>query len=122
MIALLCTLLEDVTSAFDPAVLMSAFGVAVRPVDHAALVIEFILAIDKDNVPDCEWRDTACQIDVVRNQNRLSGFKFNQKPLVAAAFVVVVQDTADRPLRHDLLAVICGVKCRMRSRYAAFDG
>jgi len=81
---------------------MAASGIAVRPMEHSAFGIPHIFALERDGVSDTEGTYLRGDVDVVRNQQRLTGLQFDNEPLMPAALVVVWQDLRNNPFALDL--------------------
>ena len=97
---------------FQPAVCVAAGGVAVRPVDDAALPVPFVFTVKADGVARFQAVYSGGKVGVVGNKQRLSGGEFKQETLVARAFGVVGQDFGDDALPFYLyvaLAVLIGL-------------
>ena len=82
-----------------------------RPVDDAAPLIPFVLAIELDGVAGLDRSNTIGQIDVVRHQHRLSGRQLNDESLVPAPFVVVGKNLADAAASLDLNVTPAILEC-----------
>jgi len=63
--------------------------VMVGPVDDAALGIRFILTMELNPVATAQRFDAASDVDVMGNQQGLTRCKSEDKPLMAAADIVV---------------------------------
>ena len=73
-----------------------------RPMDDAAPLIPLILAVELDGIARLERADAAREIDVVRDQHRLSGRQLHDEALMPAAVVVVRKDLGDAATALDL--------------------
>jgi len=96
---------------FDPAIHMAALRIAMRPMDDAASLIPFVLAIELDGVAGLDRSNTIGQIDVVRHQHRLPGCQLNDESLMPASFVVVSKDPADAATPLDLNVTAAILEC-----------
>ena len=75
---------------------MLAIRVVMRPVNHTALGIPFVLAKKLDDVTYLDRSDSWRQVYVVCNQDGLLLVDLEDEALMAAAFLIVRQDS-----RHD---------------------
>jgi len=66
-----------------------------RPVHNAALIVPLVLALEAHGISDGQGLDTWREVDVVGDQQGLSGVEFNDEALVPAAVVVVGEDPGD---------------------------
>ena len=95
----------------DPAGHVAALRIAMRPVDDAAALVPFVLAIELDRVAGLDRSNTIGQIDVVGHQHRLPGSQLNYESLVPAPFVVVGKDPADAAASLDLNVTPATLEC-----------
>lgn len=68
----MCPSLISSTIVFDPAVDMTASGIAMRPVDDAALGIPLILTVELDVIASLQRSNATRQVDIVRDEQRLA--------------------------------------------------
>lgn len=87
---------------FEPAIDVPCGGVAVRPVQHAALIVPFILAIERDLVALAQAVNARRHIDVVCDEQRLPVVESKYEALVAAAFDVIAQHPLHNAAARDL--------------------
>ena len=52
-------------AALDPTSNVAVMGVTLRPVNHSALRVPLVHAIERNTVAHREARDPGCQIDIV---------------------------------------------------------
>lgn len=57
---------------FDPTCRVSPLRVVVRPVDHTALFVPHVFAVEAYAVAFLQPGDPRCDVDVVRNKDRLT--------------------------------------------------
>ena len=74
---------------FEPAAGMTSCGVVMCPVNNTALFVPFVFTVKADPIAGAQSVDARCKIDIVRNQDGLSGLKFKHETLVAVALIVV---------------------------------
>jgi hypothetical protein len=103
----------------DPAALVDALRVAMRPVDDAAPFVPFVLTIELDRVPGLDRCNTIGQIDVVRHQHRPARRQLHDESLVPAAFVVVGENFADPAASLDLNVTAAILECGSQGPFAA---
>ena len=77
------SLLISFAVMYNPACDMPTLWVMVRPMDDAAFFIPDILAVEADTVAYIESVDSRGDVDVMRDQQRLSRRKLNDEPLVS---------------------------------------
>src|SRR5512139_9856 len=87
----------------EPAGGMVPLRIVVRPVDHAAFRVPFVLAIEGDRVACAQRFDALREIDVVGDQQRPPGIQPDDEALMPAAIGVVRQHLNHRPLPGQLL-------------------
>lgn len=73
----------------EPAGLMATAWVMVGPVNNATLCIPLVHTIEGNGVPRFQRRDSGSQIDVVRNENDLTGRKREDEALMTTSVIVV---------------------------------
>jgi hypothetical protein len=102
------------TIVLDPSVYMTVPGIAMRPVDDAALRIPFVLAVELDRISRLERAEPAREIDIVRDQHCVPGSQANDEALVATALVVVSEDFGDAAtaLNLHVAAMILEGRCQ----------
>ena len=66
----------------------------VRPVHQATKIVPFIHAAKLDAIPHAQ-RHTLCEIDIVRNQERVPVGQLYNETLMARIVVIVGQQTND---------------------------
>ena len=86
----------------QPSINMNALGVVVRPVDHTALGIPFVLAIELNCRALPKIRDTRCQIDIMSDQQGLSVSQSNDEPLMPIPIHIIGQHADDDSLPLNL--------------------
>lgn len=74
---------------------MLAARVVMGPVDGAAILVPFVLAAELDHITDLERRNARCDVDVVRDEQRLAGVQAQDEALVPIAVVVVRERSID---------------------------
>ena len=57
---------------FEPTSYMLPRRVVVRPVDHAALFVPHVFAVEAHTIAFLQPGDPRCDVDVVRNEERLT--------------------------------------------------
>ena len=82
-------LLVNLAIVFDPARRVTFAWVAVCPVNHAAFGVPFILAAERHQVAFAKPDNSRCQIDVVRDEQRLARGKRHDEALMPPSVVVV---------------------------------
>jgi len=75
-----------------PATRVVPLRIMVRPVHHTAFRVPFKFAIKADRITRSQRIDARRQVDVVCDEQRLSGIQPNNEALMAAAIVVVGQE------------------------------
>ncbi len=86
----------------QPAVRVPTLRVMVRPVDNAATIIGFELAVERHRITDGQRLNPGREIYVVRDQYAAPGRQLQNEALVPAAFVVVRKNPADCATAADL--------------------
>lgn len=81
---------------------MASTGIVVGPVDDPAFGVPFILAVELHRVSCLQRRDSWSEVDVVCDQQGLSGLEFEDEPLMPAPVVVVRQQLDHLALTLDL--------------------
>ena len=92
---------------------MTTLRIMVRPMDNAAFFVPDILAVEADTVAYLESVDSRGDVDVMRDQQRLSRRKLNDKSLVSRTVQIVGQNANHLALAFDLY-----VACPTRKRAA----
>lgn len=90
---------------------MLALRITVCPVDHATLSIPLVLAIEDNTVAIVQCCDARSEIDIVGDQQGLTGGKPEDKALVTAAVVVVGQNAIHHAFSADLKAALLSLEC-----------
>ena len=94
---------------------MTTLRVMMRPMDDTALFVPDILTVEADTVAYLESVDSRGDVDVMRDQQRLSRRKLNDESLASRTVQIVGQNANHRALAFDL-----NVACPTRKR--ATDG
>lgn len=89
---------------------VAAPGVMMGPMQHAPLGAPFIFTREIDLIADTQRFDTRCQVNVVRNQQRVSGFQLDDEFLMAAALRVIRQDLDDLAGTIDLKVALLSIE------------
>lgn len=92
-----CGLLIHLPLVIQPACCMESFGITVGPVDHTAFCIRLVLTQKRDRVANGEICNPRGDVDVVRDQQRLSRRQFDDKPLMPTSRLIIRQYSNDRP-------------------------
>ena len=95
-------LLVNFAIVFEPAHRVTIAWVAVCPVDHAALGVPFILAAERHHVAFAKADNSRRQIDVVRDEQRLTRGERHDEALMPASVVVVREHPANDALPFHL--------------------
>lgn len=82
-------LFEALTLVFEPPVDVSPPRVLVGPVYNAAALIPLVLPEKRHRVAGLEATHARCQVNIVRDEQRLAGPDPDNKPLVPTAVVVI---------------------------------
>ena len=102
-------LLIALSLMLQPTAHMSTARVMMRPMDDAAFMVPFVFTIKLHSVTALEIGNARREIDIVRDQERLTIHEFEDEALVAAAFIVIRQHLADDTLtRHLQIAFLIG--------------
>jgi hypothetical protein len=80
--------------------------VTVRPMHHATLPVPFVLADELDRRAGPQPVDSGSEIEVVRDQNRLTRGEPENESLVPCTLDVVFQDLRNDPMATDLNAAL----------------
>jgi hypothetical protein len=75
----------------DPASGVSAFGVVVRPVDDATLLVVLVLSVDGHQIARGD-RHSLGEVEVVGDQHGVAGREAEDEALVVRALTVVRQE------------------------------
>ena len=73
---------------------------------HATLPVPFVLADELNRRPGPQPVDSGSEIEVVRDQNRLTGGETENESLVPCTLDVVFQDLRNDPMATDLYAAL----------------
>jgi len=92
---------------------MTTLRVMVRPMDDPAFFVPDILTVEADTVAYLESVDSRGDVDVMRDQQRLSRRKLNDESLVSRTVQIVFQNANHFALAFDLY-----VACPTRKRAA----
>jgi hypothetical protein len=102
----------------DPAIHMSARRIMMGPVDHAALIVIFIDPEKLDQITDTQRIDPWRQIDIVADEQCLSGRQLENKALMPTPLTIVFEDLDNgsppfdlnrtAPITKGLLQLLCG--------------
>ena len=92
----------------QPARYVAASGVSVCPVDDAAFGVPFILTRERYSVAVIQGWDAGRDVDVVGDQQGLTGCQLEDEALMATAVVVVREHASDHPVTADLNATLLG--------------
>src|SRR4028119_670077 len=87
---------------FDPARRVTFAGVVVCPMNHAAFGCPFILAAERHRVAFAKADNSRCQIDVVRDEQRLSRGERHDETLMPPSVVVVREHPSNDALPFHL--------------------
>ncbi len=87
---------------FQPPCHMRAVWISMRPMHNPSFFIPFVLPRELNGIPFSEGAYSRCDIDIVRNQKRLTGTKENNEFLMPAANIVVREQFCDDALPGDL--------------------
>ena len=87
---------------FKPAGHMATLWRPVRIMDDAAFFVPFVFAEKLNQIPFLKIADTGRDIDVVRNQECLTGGQHDDESLVPGAAFVIRQNTGDYALSRYL--------------------
>ena len=99
----------------DPAGLMLPLRVVMRPVHDAALVVPFVLAIERNDIAFLQRVDARRDVDVVGNQERPTGIQLEHESLVTIAHAVVAENANDPAFAGNLdTASALGIGVRER--------
>lgn len=85
---------------------MLAARIVMRPVNESALFVPFVFSVERDGIASTEGGDSRGEVNVVGNQQRLSGFKTQDEALVAAAVIVIGKYLHDDAFTCDLNATL----------------
>ncbi|MDT4955716.1 MAG: hypothetical protein QOJ02_3854 [Acidobacteriota bacterium] len=91
-------LLVNLAIVFDPTRRVTFAWVAMCPVNHAAFGISFILAAERHHVAFAKPDNSRCQINVVRDEQRLARGERHDEALMPAAVVII----REHPLNNAL--------------------
>ena len=86
----------------NPTVRVTVALVTVCPVNHAAFGVPFVFAAEGHQIAFAKSDDSRRQIDVVRDQQRLSRRKRHNKALMPAAVIVVREHSKNDALPFHL--------------------
>ncbi|HKS27933.1 MAG TPA: hypothetical protein VJS44_08945 [Pyrinomonadaceae bacterium] len=89
-------------AVFEPSCYMPALRVAVCPVNRTALFIPNILAIEAYPIAFPQSGEPRCDIDVVRDKERLTRCQANNESLMPATIQVVRENARDDTFPFDL--------------------
>ena len=87
---------------FQPARLMPAIRIMVGPVNYTTLVIPFIFSLESDGISRLQGCYPRCHIDIVGDEQCLSGIQSENEALMTTALVVIREYPDYRPLAADL--------------------
>lgn len=74
------------------------------PVNHPALRVPFVFALEQDVISHCETDNSWSYVNVVCDEQSLSRLQLNDEPLMAATIHVIRQNSRHGPLSVDLEA------------------
>jgi len=86
----------------EPAADMTTVRIVMRPVDDAALIVPLVFAEEFDAVPGREAGNARREIDIVRDEQRLTGAERQNEALVSTAVVVVREKSLNLTLAAHL--------------------
>lgn len=89
-------------AVFEPSCYMPALRVAVCPVNRTAFFIPHILAIEAYPIAFPQPGEPGCDINVVRNEERLTRCQANNESLMPATIQVVRENARDDTFPFDL--------------------
>jgi len=72
-----------------------------RPMHHATSVVPFVFASEIDGVADGQILNSRGQVDVVGEEQRLTGRKLHDESLVTATLIVVRENPRDHSASFD---------------------
>ena len=90
------TLLVFAALVFEPAACVAAGWVVMGPVQDASFGIPLVFPVESNHIAFAQGVDAGGQIDVVCDEESLSGRHFEDKPLVTAP-VAIISEEADHP-------------------------
>ena len=104
MSRMVCGLLVATSVVFQPAGSMTTLRIVVRPVDHAALVVPLVLAIESNVIARPQCPDSRRQVDVMRDKQGAPLREFQDETLMSRAIVIIAQHPLHRAGRLDPLS------------------
>ena len=82
-----------------------------RPVDDSPFRVPFVLAFEGDGIAGAQVLDARGDVNVVRDQHRLSRRKAHEEALMAASLVIVGKECGDPTFTFDI-----GIAATVRER------
>ena len=87
-----------------PAVWMSRAGIVVSPMNDASLRVPIVFTKEHHLVSESQIRYSRGEVDVMRDEQCLTGLKFQDEPLMSTSLVVVSKNSLDHALAFHLKA------------------
>ena len=82
-------LLVSSAIVLQPARLMSATWIMMRPMNDTSFCVPLIFPVEHDRITFSESGKSGCEINVVGNKQGLTGMEFQYKSLMAASLVII---------------------------------
>jgi len=101
-----CSSLVGLTRMPEPTGLVAPARVMVGPVNDATFCIPLVYAIEGNQIPCPQCRNSGSQIDVMRNENGLAGGQCEDKALMTTSVIIVSKKLGNYAFALNLYAAL----------------